>query len=107
MKIHANQKSASGGACLAAELDVVSADHLEHITDSEIEALARVNTVAVLLPGDIYADGERAAPARRLIEHGVPVALATDFNPGIPHTFHTVDHRAGLYEDGSPLRRPL
>ncbi|MGI5835009.1 MAG: imidazolonepropionase [Chloroflexota bacterium] len=83
LKIHANQKSASGGARLAAELDVVSADHLEHITDPEIEALARVNTVAVLLPGATFMLMESVQPpARRLIEHGVPVALATDFNPG-------------------------
>lgn len=83
LKIHANQKSASGGARLAAELDVVSADHLEYVTVQEIDALAKVNTVAVLLPGAAFMLMESVqAPARRLIERGVPVALATDFNPG-------------------------
>ncbi len=83
LKIHANQKSASGGARLAAELGVVSADHLEYVTDPEIDALAGTDTVGVLLPGAAFMLMEDTLPpARRLIDRGVPVALATDFNPG-------------------------
>lgn len=82
-KIHAEQKSALGGARLAAELNAVSADHLEHATEEDIAALARAGTVAVLLPGAALVLMETVwAPARRLVEQGVPVALATDFNPG-------------------------
>ncbi len=82
-KIHAEQKSAFGGAGLAAELHAVSADHLEHVTDDDIRSLAAAGTVAVLLPGAALMLMETVqAPARRLIEAGVPVALATDFNPG-------------------------
>ena len=72
-----------GGARLAAELRAVSADHLEHATEDDIQALAAAGTVAVLLPGAALMLMETIhAPARRLIEAGVPVALATDFNPG-------------------------
>ncbi len=82
-KIHAEQKSSLGGARLAADLGAVSADHLEHATEEEIAALAEAGTVAVLLPGAALMLMETTwAPARRLIEAGVPVALATDFNPG-------------------------
>jgi imidazolonepropionase len=82
-KIHAEQKSAFGGTRLAAELRAVSADHLEHVTDADVHSLAAGGTVAVLLPGAALMLLEPVhAPARRLIEAGVPVALATDFNPG-------------------------
>lgn len=82
-KIHAEQKSHLGGTQLAAELHAVSADHLEHATDRDIMALAEGGTCAVLLPGAALMLGEEVqAPARRLIYAGVPVALATDFNPG-------------------------
>ena len=82
-KLHAEQKSAFGGARLAAELHAVSADHLEHATAEDVVALAAAGTVAVMLPGAALMLMESAnAPARRLIEAGVPVALATDFNPG-------------------------
>lgn len=83
-RVHAEQKSAFGGARLAAELGALSADHLEYATEADVEALAATgSTVAVLLPGAAFVLGETAqAPARRLIERGVPVALATDFNPG-------------------------
>ncbi|HEX2987972.1 MAG TPA: imidazolonepropionase [Chloroflexota bacterium] len=82
-KIHAEQKSALGGARLAAELGAVSADHLEYATDEDVAALVEAGTVAVLLPGAALMLMESHwAPARRLIEAGVPVALATDFNPG-------------------------
>ncbi len=82
-KIHAEQKSSLGGARLAAELGAVSADHLEHATEEDIAALAGAGTIAVLLPGAALMLMETTwAPARRMIEAGVPVALATDFNPG-------------------------
>ncbi len=81
-KIHANELSASGGAGLAAKLGAISADHLEHITDSEIQAIAGAGVVATLLPGVSFFLNHRYAPARALIDAGVPVAIATDFNPG-------------------------
>ncbi len=82
-KIHAEQKSSLGGARLAAELRAVSADHLEYATEDDVAALAEGGTVAVLLPGAALMLMESSwAPARRLIEAGVPVALASDFNPG-------------------------
>jgi imidazolonepropionase len=82
-KIHADELSASGGALLAAELGAISADHLLFVGEDGARALAAAGVVAVLLPGtsaSLLLD--RHAPARLLIERGVPVALATDFNPG-------------------------
>jgi imidazolonepropionase len=81
-KMHAEQLSAIGGAELAAELGAVSADHLEHVTDAGIGALAGSGVVAALLPGASFFLNQPYAPARKLIEAGVPVALASDFNPG-------------------------
>jgi len=83
LKLHAEEFRASGGAELAAELGAASADHLGAVTDRGIRALHRAGTVAVLLPGTTCFLGlERYAPARRMIEEGVAVALGTDFNPG-------------------------
>jgi imidazolonepropionase len=83
LRIHADAIGHSGGAKLAAELKASSADHLAWISDSDIEALKRAGTVATLLPGTAFNLGSvRYAPARKLIAAGVPVALATDFNPG-------------------------
>ena len=83
IRLHAEQLSRSGGAALAAELDAVSADHLEWIDEPGISALKHSGVIAVLLPGAVFNLGlTRYAPARALIEAGVPVALATDFNPG-------------------------
>jgi imidazolonepropionase len=82
-KVHADQKTLLGGARLAATLGAVSADHLEHAAEEDLRALAQAGTVAVLLPGAAFMLMETVqAPARRMIELGVPVALATDFNPG-------------------------
>lgn len=81
-KIHADELTPLGGAELAAEVGAVSADHLEHISENGIAALARSGTVAVLLPGVSFFLNHGYAPARALIEAGVPVALASDFNPG-------------------------
>jgi imidazolonepropionase len=83
VRLHAEQLAHSGGARLAAELKAASADHLEWVDDADIEALRDAGTVATLLPGATFNLGlSRYAPARRLIDGGVPVALATDFNPG-------------------------
>ena len=82
LKLHADELSPLGGAELAAEVGAVSADHLLCITDRGIDALAQSETVATLLPGTAFFLGLDYAPARRLIEHGVAVAPATDCNPG-------------------------
>ncbi len=82
IKIHANQFGSSGGALLAAELGASSADHLDHITDDEIAALQEADVVAVLLPGCSMTLREPYPPARRLVDGGVSVAIATDYNPG-------------------------
>jgi imidazolonepropionase len=87
LKLHADELTSSGGAELAASLGATSADHLASISDAGIAALARAQTVATLLPGTMLFLGKSGqAPARRLIEAGVPVALATDFNPGTSPT---------------------
>ena len=87
LKLHADELTSSGGAELAASLAATSADHLGAISDAGIAALARGSTVATLLPGTMLFLGKSTrAPARRLIESGVPVALATDFNPGTSPT---------------------
>ncbi len=83
LKLHADELEGSGGAELACELGAVSADHLGGISERGIELLAASDTVAVLLPGTMWFLGQlRQAPARRLIDAGCAVALATDFNPG-------------------------
>lgn len=83
IKLHAEQLSNLGGAGLAAGHGALSADHLEHADDKGIEAMARAGTVAVLLPGAYYALREtRRPPIDLLRSHGVPMAVATDCNPG-------------------------
>jgi imidazolonepropionase len=87
LKLHADELTSSGGAELAASLAATSADHLAAISEAGVAALARGSTVATLLPGTMLFLGiSTRAPARRLIEAGVPVALATDFNPGTSPT---------------------
>ena len=87
IKLHADELSACGGAELAAELGATSADHLGAVSEAGIRALAASATVATLLPGTMLFLGKSTrAPARQLIEEGVPVALATDFNPGTSPT---------------------
>ena len=81
-KLHADQLTDTGGAALAAALGAASADHLEQISDAGIDALAASDTVAVSLPLATLVLGVEPLPARRLIERGVPVAVATDYNPG-------------------------
>jgi imidazolonepropionase len=83
LRIHAEELAHSGGAGLAAELGARSADHLEWVDAEDIRALRQSGTVATLLPGTAFNLGlTKYPPARKLIEAGVPVALATDFNPG-------------------------
>jgi imidazolonepropionase len=87
IKLHADELTAGGGAELAGELHATSADHLAAVSDEGIAALAAGGTVATLLPGTMLFLGKSShAPARRMIEAGVPVALATDFNPGTSPT---------------------
>lgn len=82
-KIHADQLSPSGGAQLAAEVGAVSAEHLEFISHEGIRALAEKNITAVLLPGaSFFLRMEKDPPAKEMMEQRVPLALATDFNPG-------------------------
>jgi len=83
LKFHADEIVNLGGAQLAAKLGAVSADHLVYISDEGIDDMAQAGTMAVFLPGtSFYLDLKDYAPARRMIEAGVPVALSTDFNPG-------------------------
>ena len=83
VKLHADQLSDTGGAQLAAQFGALSADHLEYANEAGVEAMAKAGTVAVLLPGAFYFLREtRRPPVRALRRHGVPIALATDHNPG-------------------------
>jgi imidazolonepropionase len=82
-RLHADELAASGGALLAAELGAASADHLIFVTEDAARAMAARGVVATLLPtAAFYLKLGRFAPARMLIDHEVPVALATDINPG-------------------------
>ncbi len=83
LKLHAEQLSDLDGAALVAEYDGLSADHLEHLSESGVKAMAGAGTVAVLLPGAFYALRETKLPPINLLRaHGVPLAIATDCNPG-------------------------
>lgn len=83
IKLHAEQLSNLGGAALAAEFGALSADHLEHVDEAGVIAMARAGMTAVLLPGAFYALREtRRPPVDLLRKHGVPMAIATDCNPG-------------------------
>jgi len=83
VKLHADQLSDSGGAALAAEFGALSADHLEYTNEAGVQAMAASGTVAVMLPAAFYTLREtRLPPIDRLRAHGVPMAVATDVNPG-------------------------
>jgi imidazolonepropionase len=83
LRIHADQLTNSGGAKLAAELGAITADHLEKTDDQGIAAMKSANVQPVLLPGSVYALGSTCYPrARAMIEAGLAVVIATDFNPG-------------------------
>lgn len=89
LKIHADQITNNGGARLAVELGCVSADHLDQISDEDIKLLAQSHVVATLLPGsNFFLKTGRYPPARKLIDSGATVALATDFNPGTSPTLN-------------------
>jgi imidazolonepropionase len=83
VKLHAEQISNSGGTCLAAEFNALSADHLEHADEEDVLAMAAAGTAAVLLPGAFYFLRETQLPPLDLLRaHKVPMAIATDCNPG-------------------------
>jgi imidazolonepropionase len=87
-KLHADQLSSCGGAELAAEVGALSADHLEHVSEAGIAAMAAAGVVAVGLPLASLYLRQPPLPAPRLIEAGVAVAVATDFNPGSAPSYH-------------------
>jgi len=81
-KIHADQITQMGASRLAAEVGAITAEHLEHIDEGGIEALAKASVIGGLLPGCSFYLGVAQAPARRLLEAGVRLTVATDYNPG-------------------------
>lgn len=85
-RIHANQLTSGRGVELAVELDCASADHLTHLTDKDVELLSSSSTVATLLPGAEFSTRSEFPNARRLIDAGATVALATNCNPGSSFT---------------------
>jgi imidazolonepropionase len=87
-RLHADQLTSCGGAELAAEVGALSADHLEHVSERGIAAMAQHGVVAVSLPIATLYLNQPPMPARRLIAAGVPVAVATDFNPGSVPSYH-------------------
>ena len=85
-RIHTDEFSSIGGVKIASKINAISADHLMEISDEDIELLANSNTIAILLPGTTFFLGKKTyAPARKLIDKGVHVSIATDFNPGSCH----------------------
>jgi imidazolonepropionase len=86
LKLHADQLTSCGGAELAGELGAVSADHLEQASAAGLAAMAEAGTIAVLLPGAAFFLRDRYADARRFVDAGVEVAVATDLNPGTSPT---------------------
>jgi len=81
-KLHADELADVGAAALAAEVGAISADHLLHASDAGLDAMAQAGVIAVLLPGTAFTLGLPYARARAMVERGLAVALATDFNPG-------------------------
>lgn len=88
LKVHADQLSCGGGAQLAAELGAVSAEHLEYADQNGIDSLAKAGTVAVSLPLASLYLREPYMAARQMLDSGVKVAVATDFNPGSAPSYH-------------------
>jgi imidazolonepropionase len=86
LRLHANQLGPSGAVQLAAELGAASADHCTHLSDRDVEALAASSTVATLLPGAEFSTRSPYPDARRLLDAGATLALATDCNPGTSYT---------------------
>lgn len=81
LKVHADEIVHLGGADLAAEVGAISADHLLMASDDGLEAMRKAGTIATLLPGTSFSMNSEFANARKMIEMGLPIALATDFNP--------------------------
>ena len=81
-KIHANEMACSGGIQVGVKYNALSVDHLEYTGDEEIAALYKSETMPTVLPGAAFFLGMQCAPIRKMIEGGLPVALASDFNPG-------------------------
>lgn len=105
LKLHADEIVPLGGAELAAELGALSADHLRAVSEQGMARMAGAGVIAILLPGTTFYLGEdHYAPARKMIEAGVPVALATDFNPGSSpnNNLQLVINIACLYLQMSP-----
>ena len=86
-KIHADQLRAIGGTELGIQLNAVSVDHLEHLTAKGLEALKKSSTIATVLPGASFFLNHPYAPARSIIDANIPLAIATDFNPGSSMSF--------------------
>ena len=82
LRVHGNQLGDTGGVALAVELDAASVDHCTYVNDRDVEMLAASSTVATLLPGAEFSTRSPYPSARRLLDAGVTVALATDCNPG-------------------------
>jgi imidazolonepropionase len=103
-KVHADEIVAFGGAELAADISAISAEHLLHASDEGIRKMGEAGVIAVLLPATAFCLRENYARARYMIDHGVPVALATDFNPGscFTESIPLVIALAALYMQMSP-----
>jgi len=81
-KVHANQMSRSGGVQVGVKYGAISVDHLESTTEEEFQVLKHSGTIATLLPGSTFFLDMEYAPARQMIDYGLPVAIATNYNPG-------------------------
>jgi len=81
-KVHANELANSGGVQVGVKYNALSADHLEFVGDEEISALMGSETMPTVLPGAAFFLNLKLAPVRRMIDAGLPVALASDYNPG-------------------------
>src|SRR6185437_11016244 len=86
LRVHANQLGPGPGVRLAVEMGAASADHCTHLTDADVDALSGSETVATLLPGAEFSTRSTYPDARRLLDAGATVALATDCNPGSSYT---------------------
>jgi imidazolonepropionase len=81
-KIHADELNSSGGSEVAGEVGAISADHLVHPSDRGLNMLKEAGTIAVLLPGTTFFLDSEVAPARKIMDYGIPIAVGSDFNPG-------------------------
>lgn len=105
VRLHVGQFDEVGGALLAARLGAASADHLEHVSDEGLAAMAAAGVVGVLLPGAAFSLGQSMPDARRMRAAGLEVAVATDCNPGTSHT-ENLPLMAALAVRGMGLTQP-